>query len=1038
MREANRNSSAINLTRGGRGAAPIALAKLPRSGTNCLREAASPRLVVSIFITFGDAILAWTWSNFLSAMGDIKTLGAQMQLVLAIILGGLFGGALLQGGGVLVGAVVGWLLARSLQQGRQVRELQAALKDLQAQPASATTAVPAGAALKDLQMRPASATTPVPAGAASATPVGGDYGAPAGAADVAPAEAELLAATSTDFPAAPASTDTDMALPAGQAAAAAYTARAQTAEPRAPAPPLAARSEPPTPPFAPEPDLLAPIKAWLLGGNTIVKVGVGILFVGLAFLAKFASEHARLPVEFRLAGIAAVAVVLLVVGWRLRLRRPDYAQVLQGGAVAVLYLTLFVAFRFFGVLAVGPVFALMVVVAALAAALAVLQNARVLAVIGALGGFATPLLISTGSGDHVALFAYYLVLDLGIAAVGWHRTWRSLNLIGFLGTFIVATAWGVLKYQPEHYASSQAFLIAFFLLFVAVMLMPTRMQDRQAGADTGPVDQWVQGALLFGVPTITFVLQHGLVRDTEYGTAISALLLAAFYVALAAWMRQRPRLAVGFEASLAIGTVFLTLVIPFALDARSTSGAWALEGAGLVWLGLRQSRGAPRLFGYALLLLAGGAMVFAHGRHGIPSAIFNAYFFNGLMAAAASLAAAWFVSRRALPAAARAGSLASHEGLAEPLLIAWGTLWLLSAVGLQIDSFVSTRLVTAAWLATFSGIALLYTLLAVRLDWQRIGLPVAAHAPLHLLGAVAAAAVLARPLQDGGWWAWPAALLAHGVVLWRLAPQWPALVRDLVHAIGVLVLAVVGALQGRAVTADWGDAASAWPWLGWLVVPAALLMVLPRPSSAQRWPVRGAPVAYQWLASLVLTAGLLLWTLLANVASDGSAKPLPHLPLLNPLDLGVGVALLACWWWLGSAVARRGLNDAPAVPAAVLGVAGFVWVNAMLIRAFHHYGGVPYQVDQWSHSLAVQTGITLLWTLGALVLMWLSARRTMRLPWMVGAALLAAVVLKLFLVDLSGSGTVTRIVSFIGVGLLMLVIGYVAPPPSEGDRHVAT
>ena len=956
-----------------------------------------------------------------------------MQLVLAIIVGGLLGGALLHGAGALIGALTGWLLVRSQQQGRLITELQVALKNLQAQPASATTAVPAGAALKNLQAQPASATTPVPAGAESV--------APDSAAYVATAETEPVAGNTTDFSAAPASADSAMAMPAVQ-----VSAPAGTAPPLAWAPPLAPPPEPwpeplplpPTPPFAPERDPLAPLKAWLLGGNTIVKAGVGILFVGLAFLAKFASEHARLPVEFRLAGIAAVAVVLLVVGWRLRLRRPDYARVLQGGAVAVLYLTLFVAFRFFGVLAVGPVFALMVMVAALAAALAVLQNARALAVIGALGGFAAPLLISTGSGDHVALFAYYLVLDLGIAAVTWHRTWRSLNLIGFLGTFIVGTAWGVLKYQPEHYASSQAFLVVFFLLFVAVMLMPARMPDNPAAADTQPGDQWVQGALLFGLPTITFVLQHGLVRDTEFGTAISALLLGAFYVALAAWMRARPRLAVGLEASLAIGTVFLTLVVPFALDARSTAGAWALEGAGLVWLGLRQSRGVPRLFGYALLLLAGGAMLFAHGRHGTPSAIFNAYFFNGLMAAAASLAAAWFVGRLARPSAARADALASHERLAEPLLIAWGTLWLLAAVALQIDSFVSSRLQPAAWLATFSAIALLYTLLAVRLDWQRIGLPVAAHAPLHLLGAVAAAAVLARPLQDGGWWAWPVALLAHGVALWRLAPQWPALVRDLVHAIGVLVLAVVGALQGRAVTADWGDAASAWPWLGWLVVPAALLMVLPRPSSAQRWPVRGAPVAYQWLASLVLTAGLLLWTLLANVASDGSAEPLPHLPLLNPLDLGVGVALLACWLWLGSAVAQRGLGDAPAVPAAVLGVAGFVWLNAMLIRAFHHYGGVPYQVDEWSHSLAVQTGITLLWTLGALVLMWLSARRTMRLPWMVGAALLAAVVLKLFLVDLSGSGTVTRIVSFIGVGLLMLVIGYVAPLPGKGDRHVST
>ena len=215
---------------------------------------------------------------------------------------------------------------------------------------------------------------------------------------------------------------------------------------------------------APRRDLLAPIKRWLFGGNTIVKAGVGILFVGLAFLAKYASEHAHLPVEVRLAAIGAAAVVLLGIGWRLRLKRPDYAQVLQGGAVAVMYLTLFAAFRYYGVLAALPAFVLMVAVAALAAALAVLQDARALAVIGALGGFATPLIVSTGSSNHVALFTYYLVLDAGIALVAWSKTWRLLNVVGFVATFVVATAWGVLKYRPEDFATSQGFLVAFFLL----------------------------------------------------------------------------------------------------------------------------------------------------------------------------------------------------------------------------------------------------------------------------------------------------------------------------------------------------------------------------------------------------------------------------------------------------------------------------------------------------------------------------------------------------------------------------------------------
>jgi uncharacterized membrane protein len=538
------------------------------------------------------------------------------------------------------------------------------------------------------------------------------------------------------------------------------------------------------------------------------------------------------------------------------------------------------------------------------------------------------------------------------------------------------------------------------------------------------------------------VLQYGLVRDTAYGTAISALVLAGFYVLLARWMRSRPEIAVAFEGSLAVATVFLTLVIPFALDARSTAGAWALEGAGLVWLGLRQARVTARVFGYALLVLSGFTLLFAHQYHGTPKTVLNALFFNGLLVAAAAFAAAWSAQRAHQPRgpdALPSKWAARGEVIAEPLLIGWGLVWLLVAAAVEIDAFVPQRLVVASWLATFSAIALLCALLSVRLHWPRIGLPAMAHAPLHAIGVGLFALMVLSPFDQGGAWAWPAAALVHVIVLRWLTPGWPSAGRHAVHALGALVVAALGALQGRAFTADWGDASSAWPWLGWLVVPAALLMLLPRASTARRWPVSAQPQAYQGTVGGVLTVGLLLWTVLATLWSNGSARPLPHVPLLNPLDVGVGAALLAAWLWLRSEAARRLLRNNPAFVPSVLAAAGFVWLNAILIRGFHHYAGVPYHVDSWVHSLAVQTGITLLWTVIALGVMWLSARRAWRAPWLVGATLLGAVVLKLLLVDQSGSGTVTRIVSFIGVGVLMLVIGYVAPPPSRQESsHAST
>ena len=260
-----------------------------------------------------------------------------MLSFIAIVIGGVLGAAWADDVlGAVTGALAGWLLMRSWQHQRQIVALQQALAKLQAGGA-VEAAAPAPAAV---------ATEPIDTAPAPLAPV----------AESVPASEPL-------------------------------------------AEPAVVEAEAPLPPAAPRPDPLAPIKAWLFGGNTIVKAGVGILFIGLAFLAKYASEHVQVPVEFRLAGIGGVALVLLVLGWRLRTKRAQYAQILQGGAIAVLYLTLFAAFKFYNVLEVGPAFALMVLVAALAAALAVLQDARSLAVIGALGGFATPLLVSSGSGN---------------------------------------------------------------------------------------------------------------------------------------------------------------------------------------------------------------------------------------------------------------------------------------------------------------------------------------------------------------------------------------------------------------------------------------------------------------------------------------------------------------------------------------------------------------------------------------------------------------------------------------------------------------
>lgn len=373
----------------------------------------------------------------------------------------------------------------------------------------------------------------------------------------------------------------------------------------------------------------AAAKDWLLGGNTIVRVGMLLVFLGLAFLLRYASEHVVVPLELRYLSVAASALAGLFLGWRLRHKRPAYALLMQGGAVAALYLTTFSALKLHDqpLLSTQMGFALLVAVVILSGVLAVAQDALALAVAGALGGFATPVLLSTGGGSHVALFSYFALLNTGILGIAWFKAWRPLNLIGFFGTFLIGLAWGLRSYDPaQHFASAEAFLILFFLMFVAIGLLFARRMllnepDTPSGRDSAEWAAWlaktghaaqryVDGTILFGTPIVAFSLQVGLIQHIDYGSAFSALVLGVFYLILArlAHGTNPLRYRLLTEIFLALGVIFASLAIPLGLDAQWTCAAWAMEAAGIYWIGQRQQRPWARAF--ALLLQAGALAAF--------------------------------------------------------------------------------------------------------------------------------------------------------------------------------------------------------------------------------------------------------------------------------------------------------------------------------------------------------------------------------------------------------------------------------------------
>src|SRR5690606_10254942 len=127
--------------------------------------------------------------------------------------------------------------------------------------------------------------------------------------------------------------------------------------------------------------LFAAIGRFFTEGNPIVRVGMVVMFFGMSFLVKYAASEGFIPLELRLAAVAAIALALVILGWKTRERAGGYGLVLQGGGIAALYLTIFAALKLYSLLPPGVSLALMLVLVMLGATLAILQNAQVLALI---------------------------------------------------------------------------------------------------------------------------------------------------------------------------------------------------------------------------------------------------------------------------------------------------------------------------------------------------------------------------------------------------------------------------------------------------------------------------------------------------------------------------------------------------------------------------------------------------------------------------------------------------------------------------------
>ena len=336
-----------------------------------------------------------------------------------------------------------------------------------------------------------------------------------------------------------------------------------------------------------------------IGSQWLNRIGIVALLIGLSYFLKYAFENNWIgPAAQILIGLIAGAAVVVWSEW-FRIRGYQaFSYSLKAVGIGALYLSLWAAFQVYSLIPTGVAFAAMVVVTGVTAGLAMLQNAEILAALALAGGFATPVLVSTGQNHEVALLSYLALLDVATLVMIFPRAWRRLLLLSFAGTVALYFAWYAEFYSSRQFALTFTFATLFFGIFALAAIVGS-------GRGTIVPRSVLMVAALNGV---VYFLQVYLMLESAATRAWFAAVLAIVYLLLARRGGAQARLQ-GTHLGLAIG--FITVAIALRLQDVWISLGWFVEAALLMAAGFWRESAFVRWLALGLIA-ATIAKVFAY------------------------------------------------------------------------------------------------------------------------------------------------------------------------------------------------------------------------------------------------------------------------------------------------------------------------------------------------------------------------------------------------------------------------------------------
>ncbi len=409
-----------------------------------------------------------------------------------------------------------------------------------------------------------------------------------------------------------------------------------------------------------------------IGENLVSKIGIVILVLAIGYFVKFAIDNDWIGPVGRVGIGILCGAILVGVAHYFRNSYKAFSSVLAGGGLAVFYFTITLAFHQFHLFSQTIAFIIMVVITCFAVLLSQLYNRQEVAIIALIGGFATPFMVSTGSGNYKTLFSYLIILNTGLLVIAYSKAWRLLNLLAFIFTVALFGSWLLtLEYNTiaSTYANGLLFATVFYLLFFVINIAHNIRENKKfIASDFGILLS--NTCLYFAAGLYLLTMMKAESYRGLFTAAISIFNLASSYILF----RNRKidnnilYLLIGITLS------FVSLTAPIQLNGNNITLFWASESVLLYWL-FQKSKIRIIKYGSLIVWIAMLVSLMMDWRnvYGIRSTlhpvIANKGFITTLFTAIATYLLYW-LRRKNIPEKSGAGDIKLPDNLFRTIAIA--------------------------------------------------------------------------------------------------------------------------------------------------------------------------------------------------------------------------------------------------------------------------------------------------------------------------------------------------------------------------------